>query len=329
MPLFITGRVVMADGSPVPETINIKRDCGGEEVVVAYTDSGGRFSFQWGDRSQTLADVTAPFSAADSGTNALNGSVSDCELRAELAGYRSDSASLTGHRAFDNPNIGSIVLHRMENVEGLTVSATSFAAPPAAKKAYIKGLKAAQKSNFPAAAKNLENAVRIYPRYANAWLDLARVRMQMNLREQARDAYLKALEADDKLVQAQIGLGLIAANRNQWADAAKYLDSALRLDPVDYVNIWLADAIANYNAGHIDVAQKSVNETLKQDSRHRYPGANRLLGLILATRKDYTGAVSQLRAYMALEPAGPDIATVKTQLEQLETLAAHERQATR
>jgi hypothetical protein len=62
-----------------------------------------------------------------------------CELRASLPGFRSDVVSLANRRFMDNPEVGTIVLHRLGNVEGLTISATTMAAPKDAKKAYDKG----------------------------------------------------------------------------------------------------------------------------------------------------------------------------------------------
>src|SRR5205809_80391 len=59
-----------------------------------------------------------------------------CEIRAALPGFRSDVVNLSGRRAFDNPDVGTIVLHRLANVEGVTISAVSLQAPKDAKKAY-------------------------------------------------------------------------------------------------------------------------------------------------------------------------------------------------
>src|SRR5438270_878992 len=66
----------------------------------------------------------------------------DCELRARLAGYRSQSLSLANHRPMDPPDVGTILLHRMGASEGTTVSMASLAAPKDAKKAFDKGMEA-------------------------------------------------------------------------------------------------------------------------------------------------------------------------------------------
>ena len=73
----------------------------------------------------------------------------DCELRARLAGFRSQSVSLANRRPMDPPDLGTILLHRLSATEGTTVSAASLAAPKDAKKAYEKGMDALKKKKVP------------------------------------------------------------------------------------------------------------------------------------------------------------------------------------
>jgi len=45
---FFSGKVMMDDGTPPPETAVIERVCNGVPRPEAYTDSKGRFNFQLG-----------------------------------------------------------------------------------------------------------------------------------------------------------------------------------------------------------------------------------------------------------------------------------------
>ena len=47
--------------------------------------------------------------------------------------------SLSNIHYMDNPDIGTIILHRLGKVDGLTVSVVSALAPKDARKAYEKG----------------------------------------------------------------------------------------------------------------------------------------------------------------------------------------------
>jgi tetratricopeptide (TPR) repeat protein len=336
-PIYISGKVVIEDGAAVSPNVAIERICGGIPKTVAYTDSTGRFSFQWGgDRSMSVTDASdagsgrtgsGGFGSSQSagGANTLaadpfGNRMMNCELRASLAGFSSDTVNLVNRKAADNPDIGSIVLHRLAGVEGSSISVTSMLAPKDAKKAYEHGLQSLLKNKPNDAAKDFEKAVALYPKYADAWVNLGKVRLEQRAIEPARAALLKAMEADPKLVAPYIELGLLAAKDANWQESAKYLDRAVALDPVDFPQAWYTDAVANYNLKQYDAAEKSAREAVKLDPRHANPRSDYLLGLVLAEKRDYTGAAAELTAYVKLAPNAPDLAQVKDQLGQIEKL---------
>jgi tetratricopeptide (TPR) repeat protein len=339
-PIYISGKVVIEDGSAVPPNVAIERICGGIPKTVAYTDSTGRFSFQWGgDRGMSVTDASdagsgRPGSAGSGGFGSSQSAGSantlaadpfgnrmmNCELRASLAGFSSDTVNLVNRKSADNPDIGSIVLHRLAGVEGSSISVTSMLAPKDAKKAYEHGLQSLLKNKPNDAAKDFEKAVAIYPKYADAWVSLGKVRLEQRAIEPARAALRNAMEADPKLVAPYTELGLLAAKDGNWQESAKYLDRAVELDPVDFPQAWYADAVANYNLKRYDAAEKSAREAVKLDPRHANPRADYLLGLVLAEKKDYSGAAAELTAYVKLAPNAPDLAQVKDQLGQIEKL---------
>ena len=116
-----------------------------------------------------------------------------CELRAALAGFRSDGVNLGMRHSLDNPDVGTIVLHRMANVEGSSISATSAMAPKDAKKAYEKAMNDLKKDKWDDADKELSKAVDIYPKYAAAWYQLGFVQQHQNNLDAARKSYAQAL----------------------------------------------------------------------------------------------------------------------------------------
>jgi len=328
-PIFLSGRVLMDDGT-APDSIAIQRVCGGSPRTVAWTDAKGQFSFQWGRSPGVVADASEVVSGSglqnsdDTGTNGLRGgqsggSMLGCEIMADAPGFRSARLDLSNHRASDNPNLGMIVLHRRAGVEGTSVSATALYAPEDARKAWEKGVEFLHKSKAADAEKKFEKAVAIYPKYANAWLDLGRARLLQKAEAPAREAFLKAIDADSKLVEPYVELGEIAARQRNWPDAARYMDRALQLDPLDYPRLWFEDAVADYNVQNLDRAEKNAKEALKLSPPNRDPRANRLLGLILIKKEDYAGAAEALRAYVQLSPNAKDLDQVKTQIEQIES----------
>lgn len=338
-PIYISGKVVMADGSPAVPNIAIQRVCGGISQTMAYTDSKGSFSFRWGDRNMVLTDAAdaGSGSARSSGSGGFGSAQSagggnilaadpfgnrmmNCELRASMAGYTSDTVDLFNRHSADSPDIGQIALHRIAGVEGASISLTSMMAPKDAKKAYERGLQALLKNKPADAAKDFEKAVALYPKYADAWVNLGKVRLDQQSIEPARIALKKAMEADSKLIAPYVELGLLAAKDGKWEESGKYLDRAMELDPVDFPQAWYADAVANYNIKNYDAAERSARAAVKLDPRHLNPRSGYLLGLVLAEKKDYAGAAAELAEFVKLAPNAPDLAQVKDQLGQFQKL---------
>jgi hypothetical protein len=57
-PIFISGKVMLEDGTPPPETVVIERVCGGIARPEDYTDSKGRFSFEVGRNQGMFNDAS-------------------------------------------------------------------------------------------------------------------------------------------------------------------------------------------------------------------------------------------------------------------------------
>lgn len=342
MPIFISGKVTVSDGSPLPRGVIIKSICLNTQRTVAYVDSKGYFNFEWGRATSAImpdaSDSYDPsirqgngspfggqrgndvFSDGRSNGSASGGqSLMGCELRAEANGFRSDVITLDSHRAFDSPDVGTLVLYRTAGVEGTSVSATSMNAPRDARKAYEKGLQALRKGKAADALPELQKATSLYPRYANAWLDTGRAEIQLKDTDAAKEAFIKAIEADGKLVSGHAELGMIAIRGSDWPAAAKYLDAALKLDPIGFPQLWYPDAVAHYNMKNLDAAEKSTRSALQHDPQHKNPNANHLLGVILAMKNDLTGAVSALQTYIQLAPKAADLAQVQSQLAEIQS----------
>lgn len=332
-PIFLQGRVMLDDGTAPPEPVLIERVCSSNPRPEGYTDGKGRFSIELGRNTAMYADastsgpsdmmsVNQPPSPGF-GRTITERDLMACELRASLPGYRSDVVNLSGRRVLDNPDVGTIVLHRMGNVEGYTVSATSGLAPKDARKAYEKGLDQMKKNKFAEARTHLEKAVAVYPKYAAAWYELGRAWEADNKPDEARKAYGEALSADAKFLKPYMYLAGISLREQNWQDVSDITNRLIKLDPYDYPGAYYYNAIANLSLQKLDDAEKSAREAVKLDSSHTIPKANHVLGVILANKQDYAGAAASMKAYLALVPDGRDNEFVRKQLAEVEkSLAA-------
>ena len=346
-PIFISGKVLLSDGSPLTERAKIERVCNGTVKIETYTDSKGRFNFEVG-RSFELPDASSggpdpsasgPFGGRSGGAGGfgglgglggLGGGASSttperqlwgCDLRANLAGFRSDMISLSNIHYMDNPDVGAIILHRLAKVDGLTISATSLLAPKDARKAYDKGMEATRKKNPDTAQASFEKAVALYPRYAAAWVGLGKLQEQRDHLEEARMAYQQAVTADGKYIEPYERLAYLALKANQWEELANSTAQYLRLDPFNNANLHYLNGVANFQLKRFDLAEKSAREAIRLDAAKQNPRSIYVLGLVQAQQQDFAGAATSLRAFLEASPGASDADTVRKQLSQVEEFA--------
>jgi tetratricopeptide (TPR) repeat protein len=304
---FISGQVFLEDGASVSSPISIVGGCRGSMQLLGYTDLKGHFSI----------DLKAN-SMVEDATSGASRSSSVCEIAARLDGYRSNSIDLSQRGSLDNPDLGTILLHRIGEQEGSTVSMTSLQAPRAAKRAFDKGMDLSRKNRLDEAVKQFEKAVGLYPKYADAWYRLGHVQVQQNAGDAARASFAKSIACDPKLVPPHVELSALNVNDGKWQEALINTQRAIKLDPFGVPAVYFFDALANYNLHNWAATERSSRELQRLDTQHRFIKINRILGTVLAAKNDYAGAAEQLRDYLKFDPGAKDAGEVRAQLSELE-----------
>jgi len=339
-PLFLSGKVSMDDGTAPPDSATIQLICHSSPRSIGRTDSKGAFSIDVNNRLASMALADASENAAPSfgslggggtspstysntapgttGTSSSRGNsdVMGCDLQASLPGFRSDVLHLGDSR--DDFNVGTLILHRLLNVEGTTISVTSALAPKDAKRAMERAQNFIKKEKWEQAQKELQKAVEIYPKYAVAWAELAQIQERLNDFEGARKSSAMALEADGKLVTPYLTLASIASREEKWQDVSDYSDRALKLNPVDFPQAYLLNSMSNFYLKKMEAAERSARQGIDRDAEHRFPRMNEVLGAVLMRKKDYAGAAEQYRKFLRYAPEGSDTSTARKQLADLE-----------
>lgn len=325
---FISGKVVVDDGTPLTDQAIIQSSCKGMRHAETHTDSSGHFNFEFGKQRTESDDIESSsmgkmqtYSAGRIGsTDVLS---SDCQLTAVVPGFSSDVIELSRYtdEQLLNIDVGNIILHRRQNVEGLTISATTAAAPSNARKEFDKARQEESKGKLQDAQKHFEKAVSIYPNFAVAWVELGRLQAHFKNVEQAQQSFARATQADPKLVTPYQNLAEIAFQQREWQAVLRYTDQLLQLNSLSFPQQWFYNAIANFYLNHPDAAEKSVREALKTDLAHRVPKADYLLAMILMQKKDFTGAAEHFRNYLAHLASPSEAASVQAQLADAERLS--------
>jgi tetratricopeptide (TPR) repeat protein len=318
------------DGIPLTDSVTIQSICRGQVHTEGYTDSRGTFSLQLGGpmtEGIASAEDSGPGFSTRPGTNLAGGGaprrdLRDCDLQAVLPGFTSQVITLASKmNDFGNADVGTIVLHRLQQVEGLTISATSAMAPDKAKKSYQKGRDDEKKQKFDAATEKFQKAVEIYPNYAVAWYELGRIQAQEKDMAAAKASFEASIKADPKYVSPLDDLATIKVQERQWADVVQLTEQLLKLNPLSFPDAWLYNGVANYNLQAFDKAEKSARQGLAADVQHRFPKMEYLLGMILIQKRDYQGAATHIRAYLKLAPNASDAETAQKQVAELDRLA--------
>jgi tetratricopeptide (TPR) repeat protein len=233
-----------------------------------------------------------------------------CLVTIMLKGYR--KATVTLHDG------AVIVLKQIGDPEGSTISTTALHVPKEAAKAYDKGIAAQGDGKLPAAQKQFERAVALYPDYAQAWSRLGEVLDQQSKPKEAAAAWEHALQADPRYIRPYLQLMRLAVSEKRMEDAAALGDRAMQLNPVEFPGIYYYDAVATYELKHPDLAGRVVRQAIDLDKAHEFPAAEALLGKVLSDKGDLRGALEHFTKYVLLAPKADDVPAIRQRIAELE-----------
>jgi tetratricopeptide (TPR) repeat protein len=299
--------------------VSIRRVCGGVVQQEGHTDIHGAFSMMLGDRD-TIPDgaETGVYVTPGPNLGISTRQLWNCEIRADLAGYRSSSILLAALDVTGPPDIGTIVLTKIGGSEGNSISVVSMKAPDNARREYAKGQEDYDKQKFSNAEKHLAKAVEIYPQYAVAWelRGLEQQKQQQN--ENARKSYQAAIAADQKFVRPYIRLAYLEATQPNWQEVLRLTDLAIRVDPIHYPDAYFLNGAAHYRLHQLPEAEHNAQKAVDLDKQHRFVRSELLLGLVLRERGNQAAATQHLRTYLSLVPNCPEAPQIRTYLAKVD-----------
>jgi tetratricopeptide (TPR) repeat protein len=319
--LFLSGKVVLNDGSAPPQGVLIQSICRGQSRNETHTDAHGSFSFQFGDKNSGIVesgfDAESTFDGRSTNRSTAN-DAQNCELTASLAGFSADTIMLNGRiNGTESVDLGRIVLHRLAGVEGLTMSATTAAAPGPARKAFAKGQEQEKKGDWEQAQKSFEKAVALYVKFAAAWCELGLVQLRQNDTTGALHSFEQSIAADDKYINPYHALMRMAVDAQNWQKVIQTSDKVLALNRVDFPDAWYFNGVSHFYLANLVAAENSARRGLAIDGTHRIPKLEYLLGMILLKNTKYAEATRHLQTYLHLTTKPAEIAEAQKQLDEI------------
>ncbi len=201
----------------------------------------------------------------------------------------------------------------------------------------------------------LERAVIDLPGHAVAWNHLGLAYQGVGRPDEARKAYLRALEFDRNLFDVHFNLGALEFEAGRWTETERAMRTYLGVEP-NRTNVaaWRLLGQAQWATHQFDAAERTLAAAVQLAPTD--PDLRNRLGLVLAQKRrwrdaaaqfshvlrqdpesadarlnlaivsqqsgDRTGALEHYRAYLRRVPAGPKSEAVQDQVRQLELLLA-------
>jgi Flp pilus assembly protein TadD len=101
---------------------------------------------------------------------------------------------------------------------------------------------------------------------------------------------------------------------------------ALDLNP-HLTEVHFYHAVASFQLGEIEEAEKSLGMVQSSTDGKSYPGAHHLMGTILAKKGQFAPAAAEYRTFISSDPQSPQAIAVQRQLTEWEALGVIEKAA--
>ena len=161
-----------------------------------------------------------------------------------------------------------------------------------------------KKEQFNEAEALLKSAIGIYPASAEAWFLLGDVYQLQKRKQEARESYWRAVQADGLYVRPYLRLARLSVNERDWRNAADLSNKALELDPVAFPEAYYLNALALYNLKDMEAAERSVRKGQRLDLSLQFPQMHLILANILSIKQDALGSIEEMRKYLKDAPNG-------------------------
>lgn len=310
IPLILSGRVVMEDGSAPGKSVGIERWCSDQ------ASRPGPITNKEGEYVWRLA--VDPMRSRQ------------CTIRATMEGYISSEFNISALNGFTSTTfeVPDIILQL--DVVGRNprmINSSPDGIPGKVKELWNNALAEVRTGNNAKAQIYLEGAVQADAKFARGWQTLGILLESQQKPEEARAAYAKAIEADKKMLDPHVTLADLALKAGDWAQAAEVAELLTKQDKKRVFPIgWVHLAAARFHMDDLDGAQKAAEEAINpKEDRKGYRGEY-VLGRVLEAKGDLAGAREHIEKYLSIDPSALDAEAIRASLDHLGETSASQPQ---
>ncbi len=172
-------------------------------------------------------------------------------------------------------------------------------APAHAETLYLRGVAAAQQSDWPRAEQFLKQAIHQQPKRAPYWLSLAQVQKGTGQRYEAKQSLEQAIALDNHLAPAHFELAeLLLIDQQAW-QAKHHYQQGLAVEP-NQISAWINLAQAEIRLEDFPSAYASADRACRLDPKSREALFNRAVAARAMERVDL--AEADYRNLLAIDP---------------------------
>ena len=216
------------------------------------------------------------------------------------------------------PYITENIQVRLNNMAGREVGGAAIAVivPEAAQKEFKSGLKEMDKKHWEEAKEHFQKAVAGFPKYAEAFNNLALVEIQLKDGKGAVESFRSATQINPTLQQANLYLGQFYYENQQYKEAEPYLLRAAADQPKS-AQILTALANVELQNGEPELALTNARKVPSLPNHQQFAVAHLIVAQALSGKNQDDEIVKEYEAYLKEAPDSPLAPRVKDTLAKL------------
>lgn len=196
-----------------------------------------------------------------------------------------------------------------------SVSLAQLAVPAKAQHRYEEARQSLAHHDPDAATRQLEEAVKLAPQFADAWNELGTIAYQTQNYARAEECFREALKQDAQAFEPLVNLGGVLVTVRRADEAWQYNAMAVALRP--------NDALAHsqlgmnyYQLGDLDLSVKHLDQARAIDPAH-FSHPQLLLAEIHLRRGERSAAADSLEEFLRYHPDWPQAARIREKIVEL------------
>jgi tetratricopeptide (TPR) repeat protein len=220
-----------------------------------------------------------------------------------LAGGAQQTDSIARRVVVDGPSFHTENIMETSKGASPSISVHELSIPEHAVKSYRRGIDRLFKNDPAGSLIHLRRAASEFPEYYEAYHAIGLAQLRLGHEKDAQEAFQKSIDASGGYyAEPHFGLSAVLCNRQKFADAVPIIRKALELAPAfgpgHFILAW-----ALFGLNRLDEAEQIAHEASILSPK--FAPTHLLLANIYNRRTDYSAVLSELDAYLRLEPDGP------------------------